>query len=71
MPWEQQARRRKDVHVDLAAFTTHEIARLLNFRKVYLTGHYADDDPYTHGPSAARQTNESGNPPKGDDGSAG
>lgn len=51
MPQEQKASLRKDVEVDLSAFRTDQIVRLLGYRLFYRTGRYADDDPYTGGES--------------------
>jgi hypothetical protein len=49
MAQEQKASPRKDVEVDLSAFRTDQIVRLLGYRLFYRTGRYADDDPYSGG----------------------
>lgn len=56
MAQEQKASPRKDVEVDLSAFPTKTIVRLLNLRLLYRSGRYAADDPYTGGTSDDRAT---------------
>ena len=49
MAQDHKASARKTGEVDLSAFRTDQIVRLLGYRLFYRTGRYADDDPYSGG----------------------